>query len=83
MIPATGIFGKDREAARKQECYLPFSERMVKYTRSICGKSERKYVQRGKVKPRKVYNLFFSQTDSFTHDHFSSNSSLKRTVCNC
>lgn len=60
MIPATGIFDKDRKAARKQECYFPFSEHVVKYTESICGKSERKHVQRGKVKPRKVYNLFFS-----------------------
>ena len=58
MIPAAGIFDKDRDVARKQECYLPFSEHMVKYTESVCGKLERKYVQRGKVKPRKVYNLF-------------------------
>lgn len=74
VIPATGIFDKNRELARKQQCCLPFSEHMVKYTESICGKSERKYVQRGKVKPRKMYNFFFS--DFFTRDHLSSNSSL-------
>jgi len=59
-IPATAIFEKDKEAARKQEGCLQYSEHLVKYTESICGKSERKYVQGGKLKPRKGCNLFFS-----------------------